>query len=151
MTSLHFSLQGCSHIFWNMLQPLPSNFGCRFVRASMVASLARRAVEFLIVYVTRRTQSGVESRSSYQIRWDRVKTCMPEQAAITFWWRKTHLSCQDSSVVRHLPINPFARGSNLPSANFSHRAREALAFCLSRCRNHEVWSHREKGPWHFPR
>ena len=56
--------------------------------------------------------------------------------------------CQHSSVVRFMRINHMVSGSSPPQLNFRLQYEESLAFCNSRCWNHEMWSHREEGPGH---
>ena len=52
-------------------------------------------------------------------------------------------------VVRFFRIDPTVSGSNLPSAKLPLRVRRVVsALRNSRCRNDEVWSHREGGPGH---
>ena len=58
---------------------------------------------------------------------------------------ETRTCCQDSSVVRFLLIDPMVIGSNPPPLELPLRVRRVAALCNYRRRNHEVWSHREKG------
>ena len=55
-----------------------------------------------------------------------------------------HIWCQDSALVRCLPIDPMVRIH--PQRNFHFEREESPALRKSRCWNIEVWLSREGGP-----